>query len=55
MIEVPSMLMVAPSGIVKEEIFFETPIFCASVSMFIGMVAFEVEVENASHNLGRSS
>ena len=53
MIEVPSMLMVAPSGIVKDEILFETPIFSASVSIFIGMVAFEVEVENANAITGK--
>ena len=52
-IDVPSMLMVAPSGIVKDEIFFETPIFSASVSIFIGMVAFEVEVENANAITGK--
>ena len=32
-IDVPSMLMVAPSGMVKEEIFLETPIFSAKVSI----------------------
>ena len=48
MIAVPSILIVAPSGIVKEEIRFDTPIFLSSVSIDNGIVAFEVAVENAN-------
>ena len=47
-IEVPSILIVAPSGIVKDEIFLETPIFLSSVSMESGMVALDVAVVNAN-------
>ena len=46
MIEVPSMLIVAPKGIVKEDTSRETPI-SDNFSMFNGIVAFEVEDENA--------
>ena len=42
------MLIVAPSGIVKDEIFLETPIFLSSVSMESGMVALDVAVVNAN-------
>lgn len=42
------MLMVAPSGMVKDEIFLDTPIFFASVSIDSGMVALDVAVENAN-------
>ena len=45
--------MVAPSGIVKDEIFFDTPIFFANVSIDIGMVAFDVAVENANAITGK--
>ena len=48
MMEVPSMLMVAPSGMVNDEMRRSTPIFFSSVSMFNGMVAFDVAVENAN-------
>ena len=54
MIEVPSMLMVAPSGIVKDEIFLDTPIFLDSVSIDIGMVALDVAVENANAITGKN-
>ena len=54
MIEVPSMLMVAPSGIVKEEIFLETPIFLFSVSMERGIVALDVAVEKAKAITGKN-
>ncbi len=47
MMEVPSMLMVAPSGMVNDEMRRSTPIFFSSVSMFSGMVALLVAVENA--------
>ena len=42
------MLMVAPNGIVKDEIFLDTPTFLDSVSIDIGMVALDVAVENAN-------
>ena len=48
MIEVPSILIVAPRGIVNEETSFETPI-SANFSKFNGIVAFEVEDENAKN------
>ena len=54
MIEVPSMLMVAPSGIVNEEICLDTPIFLLSVSIDIGIVALDVAVENANPITGRN-
>ena len=47
--DVPSILIVAPNGIVKDEIFLETPIFSAKVSIFIGIVALDVDVEKQSH------
>ena len=47
MMDVPSILMVAPSGMVKDEMRRLTPIFSSSVSIFIGIVALEVAVENA--------
>ena len=40
------MLIVAPSGIVNEEIFLLTP-SSSSLLMFIGTVAFDDEVEKA--------
>ena len=54
MMEVPSMLIVAPSGIVKEEIFLETPTFLESVSIESGIVAFDVAVENANAITGKN-
>ena len=53
MIAVPSILIVAPKGIVNEEILFETPIFLANVSIDKGMVAFEVAVEKAKAITGK--
>ena len=54
MMDVPSILMVAPSGIVNEEIFLETPTFLESVSIESGMVAFDVAVENANAITGKN-
>ena len=54
MIEVPSMLMVAPSGMVKEDILLDTPIFLNRVSMDSGIVALLVEVENAKVMTGKN-
>ena len=51
MMAVPSMLMVAPSGIVNEETSRETP-NSVSFSMFRGIVAFDVEDENAKNITG---
>ena len=48
------MLIVAPSGIVKEEIFLDTPTFLDRVSMDIGMVALDVAVENANAITGKN-
>ena len=48
------MLMVAPSGIVNEEIFLETPTFLDRVSMDIGIVALDVAVENANAITGKN-
>ena len=48
MMAVPSMLMVAPSGMVNDEISRDTP-SSVSVSRFNGIVAFEVEDENAKN------
>ena len=48
------MLIVAPSGIVKEEIFLETPTFLESVSIESGIVAFDVAVENANAITGKN-
>ena len=53
MIAVPSILIVAPSGIVNEEIRFDIPIFFSSVSIDMGIVAFEVAVENAKAITGK--
>ena len=53
MIAVPSILIVAPSGMVKDEIFLETPIFFASVSIDNGIVALDVAVENANAITGK--
>ena len=50
---VPSMLMVAPSGMVKEEIFLDTPIFSSSVSIASGIVALDVAVEKAKLITGK--
>ena len=54
MIEVPSMLMVAPRGMVKEDILLDTPIFLNRVSMDRGIVALLVEVENAKVMTGKN-
>ena len=54
MIEVPSMLIVAPRGMVNEEIFLETPTFLDRVSMDIGIVALDVAVENANAITGKN-
>ena len=51
MMDVPSILIVAPNGIVKDEIFLETPIFSAKV--FIGIVALDVDVEKAKAITGK--
>lgn len=45
---------IAPSGIVKEEIFLLTPIFLCRVSMERGIVAFEVAVVNAKLITGKN-
>ena len=42
------MLIVAPNGIVKEEILLDTPIFSPNVSIDNGIVALDVAVENAN-------
>ena len=47
-IAVPSIFIVAPKGIVNEDIFLFTPIFLLKVSIDIGIVAFDVAVENAN-------
>ena len=47
MMAVPSMLMVAPNGIVNDETSRETP-SSESFSRFSGIVAFDVEDENAN-------
>ncbi len=47
-IAVPSMLIVAPKGIVKEDTSHETPI-SDSLFMFKGIVAFDVDDENAKN------
>ena len=52
--EVPSMLMVAPRGIVKDEICLETPIFLYRVSIDRGIVALLVEVEKAKVITGKN-
>ena len=48
------MLTVAPSGMVNEETLRSTPIFSSRVSMLSGMVALEVEVENANAMTGKN-
>ena len=54
MIDVPSMFTVAPRGTVNEEILRETPIFFSSVSMDIGIVAFDVAVVKANIITGKN-
>ena len=54
MMDVPSMLMVAPRGIVKDEICLETPIFLYRVSIDRGIVALLVEVEKAKVITGKN-
>lgn len=54
MIEVPSILIVAPRGMVKELIFSETPIFLAKVPIDNGIVALDVAVENANCITGKN-
>ena len=46
-IEVPSIFIVAPRGIVNDDIFRNTHFLC-NVSIDIGIVAFDVAVENAN-------
>ena len=53
MIDVPSILMVAPRGMVKDEICFDTPTFLCSVSMDSGMVVLDVDVEKAKAITGK--
>ena len=47
MIAVPSILTVAPNGIVNDDTSRETPI-SSSLSIFIGIVAFEDDAEKAN-------
>ena len=47
-IAVPSIFTVAPNGIVKELISSETPNFSVNVSIFTGIVALLLDVENAT-------
>ena len=54
MIAVPSMLMVAPSGMVNELTRRLTPMRFSRVVMFIGIVALEVAVENAKAITGKN-
>ena len=54
MIEVPSILMVAPRGMVKDDIFLDTPTFLDRVSIDSGIVAFDVAVENAKAITGKN-
>ena len=53
MIAVPSILMVAPKGTVKDEILLETPSLSFKVSIDKGMHALELEVENANSITGK--
>ena len=53
MIAVPSMLMVAPSGIVKEATELLTPWCFSTVSIVTGSVAFELAVLKAIIAAGR--
>ena len=48
MIAVPSMLIVAPSGTVKDATVFETPSLSTRVSSVTGMVALLLEVLKAN-------
>ena len=48
MIAVPSMLMVAPSGIVKDAMELSTPSLCSTVSRVTGSVALLLAVLKAS-------
>ena len=54
MMAVPSMLMVAPSGMVNDATRLSTPIFFSSVSMLSGMVALLELVENANAMTGQN-
>ena len=54
MIDVPSILIVAPSGIVNEERCLSTPIFSSNVSIFSGIVALLVAVEKAKSWTGKN-
>ena len=54
MIAVPFMLMVAPRGMVNDEILGSTPTRLLSVSMLSGMVALEELVENAKTMTGQN-
>jgi Na+/H+-dicarboxylate symporter len=53
-IDVPSILTVAPSGIVKDDIFLLTPSFLSSVLIESGIVAFDVAVVNAKFITGKN-
>ena len=48
------MFMVAPSGIVKEEILRDTPISRSNVSIDSGIVALDVAVEKAKPITGKN-
>ena len=48
------MLIVAPSGIVKEEIFLETPTFLESVSIESGIVAFAFSTATSNAITGKN-
>ena len=52
MMAVPLMLMVAPSGMVKDATFSSTPHLRSSVSRLSGMVAFDELVEKAKSMTG---
>ena len=47
-------MMVAPSGIVKDDIFLETPTFLFNVSIDSGIVALDVAVEKAKAITGKN-
>ena len=54
MIDVPSILIVAPRGTVNDDILLDTPIFLSRVSIDIGIVALEVAVEKAKPITGKN-
>ena len=53
-IAVPSILIVAPSGMVKDAIFLETPILRQSVSMLSGTTAALIDVVKANVMTGKN-